>query len=142
MAIVLASVAIGAHAESDGPQGRMITSMGIVSNPSTHKVYAVNEAAGTVTVTDAQTGAMRIVKVGSEPIAIAINRVTGRVYVANTGSGSISVIDGKEDAVIVTVKGERLPYVLAVNEATNKVYVTNTYSNAVTVIGNYRIRPK
>ena len=132
--VLLAGACSTAHGESDAPQGRMITSLAVVINSSTRKVYAVNEDAGTVSVTDERTGSTRVVKVGSGPISIAINRVTDRIYVANTGSGSVSVIDGQQDAVIATVKGESHPYVLAVNEASNKVYVTNTYSNAVTVI--------
>jgi YVTN family beta-propeller protein len=134
VAMLSGGVASAAYAESDAPPGRMITSLAVVINPSTHKVYAVNEDAGTVSVTDESTGASHVVKVGSGPISIAINRVTDRIYVANTGSGSISVIDGNQDTVITTIKGESHPYVLAVNEATNKVYVTNTYSDAVTVI--------
>jgi YVTN family beta-propeller protein len=127
------SPALSARAETP-PQGRLITSLGVAVDPATHKVYAVNENAGTVTVVDEQTDGGQSVKVGDGPIAIAINRVTNRIYVVNTGSGSISVIDGSQDKVIAAVKGEEHPYALAVNEATNKVYVTNTYSNAVTVI--------
>jgi len=133
-AAILAGAVTVAHAHTGAPQGRMITSLAVAINPATHKVYAVNEDAGTVSVTDESTGSTRTVKVGSGPISVAVNRVTNRIYVANTGSGSISVIDGKQDEVIATIKGESHPYVLAVNEASNKVYVTNTYSDAVTVI--------
>lgn len=122
------------HAETDAVQGRVITRRAVGLNPATHKVYAVDEGAGDVSVIDEQTGSIRTVKVGEKPIAIAINPKTNRIYVANTGSGSISVIDGSRDAVIATVKGEAQPYVLAVNDVTNKVYVTNTYSDMVTVI--------
>ena len=132
--LILACADCGVYAQSDAPQGRMITSLAVAINLSTHKVYAVDEAAGAVSVTDERTGTTQMVKVGNGPISIAINSITDRIYVANTGSGSISVIDGERDAVIATVKGESHPYVLAVNEATNKVYVTNTYGNAVTVI--------
>jgi YVTN family beta-propeller protein len=134
VAVLLAAASSAANAESDAPLGRMITSLAVVINSSTHKVYAVNEDSGTVSVTDERTGSTRVVKVGNGPISIAINQGTNRIYVANTGSGSISVIDGRQDAVIATVEGESHPYVLAVNEASNKVYVTNTYSDAVTVI--------
>jgi len=133
-AAVLACATLTARAQNDAPQGRMITSLAIAINPSTHKVYAVNEGAGTVSVLDERSGVTRGLKVGRGPISIAINRLTDRVYVANTESGTISVIDGNRDEVIATIQGESHPYVLAVNEATNKVYVTNTYSDAVTVI--------
>jgi YVTN family beta-propeller protein len=74
------------------------------------------------------------VKVGANPISLAIDRTVNKIYVANTGSGNISVIDGASDAVVTTIPGEAHPYAIAVNEVTGSVYVTNTYSNAVTVI--------
>jgi len=40
-------------AGEDPAWGRLITSAAIVCNPSTHKIYAVNEGAGSVTVIDA-----------------------------------------------------------------------------------------
>jgi YVTN family beta-propeller protein len=113
VAVIFAGVATVAHAQSDAPQGRMITSLAVVINPATHKVYAVNEDAGTVSVVDESTGSTHAVKVESGPISVAINRVTDRIYVANTGSGSISVIDGRQDAVIATVTGE--PSVTAID---------------------------
>ena len=116
------------------PWGRFITSTAIVSNPITHKIYAVNEGAGSVTVIEAATGEMRTVGVGREPVAIAVNRSTNRIYVANAGSASVSVIDGKNDTVIATVPIARLPYTLAADETSDKVYVTHTYSGSVTVI--------
>src|ERR1700744_5642573 len=133
-AVILAGMAYAANGEGDAPQGRLITTLAVAVNPVTHKVYAVNESAGTVSVSDEKTGSNRAVKVGKGPIALAINPVTDRIYVVNTDSNSISVIDGKNDAVIATVKGGNHPYVLAVNETTNKIYVTYTYSNVVTVI--------
>ena len=132
--ISLLAMSPGGHAETDAVQGRMITRAAVAVNPVTHKVYAVDEGAGAVSVIDEKTATIRKVTVGEKPIAIAINPKTNRIYVANTGSGSISVIDGSRDAVIATVKGEAQPYVLAVNDVTNRVYVTNTYSDMVTVI--------
>jgi YVTN family beta-propeller protein len=121
-------------AAGDPAWGRLITSAAIAGNPSTHRIYAVNEGANSVTVIDAAAGTTHIVPVGSEPIALAVNRVTNRIYVANNGSGSVSVIDGRNDTVIATVACDRLPYTLAVNESTNKVYVTHTYTGTVTAI--------
>jgi YVTN family beta-propeller protein len=130
----LAGAAPVSSADGQPAWGRLITSAAIAANPSTHKIYAVNEGASSVTVIDAANGSRRIVPVGSEPIALAVNRRTNRIYVANDGSGSVSVIDGGSDKVVATVPCDRLPYTLAVNEATNKVYVTHTYAGTVTVI--------
>src|ERR1700733_9575293 len=93
-AVILTGMACAANAESDAPQGRLITSLAVAVNPVTHKVYAVNENSGTVSVTEESTGSTRVVTVESGPIALAINTVTNRIYVVNTDSNSISVIDG------------------------------------------------
>ena len=128
------SSARAAAEEAEAPWGRLITSAAIACNPLTHKIYAVNEGAGSVTVIDAATGATRTVEVGREPISLAVNRRANRIYVANDGSASVSVIDGASDTVIATVATSRLPYTIAVDDAANKVYVTHTYAGAVTVI--------
>jgi YVTN family beta-propeller protein len=127
--------AASCHAQAGGgaPPGRLITSMGVAVNPSTHKAYAVDEREGTVVVMN-NAGTTRTVKVGNNPIALAIDRKTNKIYVANTGSGSISVIDGASDNVVATIPGEAHPYAIAANDVTGTVYVTNTYSDAVTVI--------
>src|ERR1035441_9673620 len=134
-AVLLAAFApLAWSAAEDASWGRLITSAAIVCNPSAHKIYAVNEGTGSVTVIDAATGAMHTVQVGREPIAIAINSTTNRIYTANDGSASVSVIDGTNDTLIATVTSAPLPYTLAVDEATNTIYVTHTYSGSVTVI--------
>lgn len=133
---VLTSLACGAHAETDATQGKLITSLAVAVNPSTHKVYAVNGVAGTVSVINELPGAAHVVRVGEDPVSLAVNRVTNRIYVVNANSDSVSVIDGKRDAVIATIqigKGS-YPYAVAVDDAANVAYVTSTYSNALTVI--------
>ncbi|WP_158752189.1 YncE family protein [Acidobacterium sp. S8] len=132
--VALVSATFAVHVEGEAPQGRLITSLAVAINPATHKVYAVNEGAGTVVVTDETSGSTRSVKVGAAPIALAINRTTNRIYVLNTESGTISVIDGRSDEVVATIKVEATPYVLAVDETSDKIYVTYTYSSVVTVI--------
>jgi YVTN family beta-propeller protein len=132
--LILAGAACPAQARSGGPRGRLITSMGVDVNPSTHRAYAVDEPNGAVVVMDSRSGTTKIVKVGANPISLAIDRAVNKIYVANTGSGNISVIDGASDAVVTTIPGEAHPYAIAVNEVTGTVYVTNTYSNTITVI--------
>ena len=132
--LIIAGVACPAQGGNGAPRGRLITSMGVAVNLSTHKAYAVNEPDGTVIVMNSNSGTSRTVKVGANPISLVIDRAANKIYVANTGSGNISVIDGASDAVVTTIPGEAHPYAIAVNEATGTVYVTNTYSNAVTVI--------
>lgn len=106
----------------------------VVLNPKTHKVYAVQTAAGTVTVLDHAGHFRSAIGVGTEPEAIAINSATNRVYVANSGSGEVSVIDGVSDRVVATVNVGDFPYAIAVNPATNRVYISKTFSNNMTVL--------
>jgi YVTN family beta-propeller protein len=114
--------------------GIRISPRGIVLNPRTHKVYAVNTRRGTVTVLDGEGHFSTSVKVGAEPEAIAVNPDTNRIYVANAGDGTVTVIDGKTDAPVAKVAVGDLPYVVAVNTANDKIYVARTFSNVMTVI--------
>ena len=116
------------------PSGTGISAQGIALNPTTHRAYTVNTAAGTVTVLDKAGNFRSTIEVGAEPESIAINPVTNRVYVANSGSGEVSVIDGATDRVVATVKVGDLPYAIAANPVTNKVYISKTFSNSMTVI--------
>jgi YVTN family beta-propeller protein len=131
--LLACAAACHAQAGSGAPPGRLITSMGVAVNSATHKAYAVDESDGNVMVMDSA-GTTRSVKVGDNPIALAIDRKANKIYVANTGSGSISVIDGASDHVVATIPGEAHPYAIAANDITGTIYVTNTYSDAVTVI--------
>jgi YVTN family beta-propeller protein len=48
-------------AAGDPAWGRLITSAAIAGNPSTHRIYAVNEGANSVTVIDVAAGTTHIV---------------------------------------------------------------------------------
>jgi YVTN family beta-propeller protein len=123
-----------AQVERPAPSGTEISPRGIVLNDGNHEIYAVNTAAGTLTVIRSADSSVKTVKVGTEPEAIAVNPITNSIYVANSGSGTVSVIDGATDTVTATVPVGDLPYVVAVDELTDKVYVSKTFSNTTTVI--------
>ena len=106
----------------------------IALNAKTGKVYAIDRTQDAVAVFDREKKAAVNVKVGKDPVALAINEATNRIYVANNGDGSISVIDGAKDVVAATVNVGQLPYVLAVNPVTNKIFVSNTFSDKITLI--------
>jgi YVTN family beta-propeller protein len=120
--------------EVDASTSLLNATRAIAVNSRTGKVYAVDEARGTVSVFELRKKAAKSVAVGKDPVALAINEVTGRVYVANNGAGSVSVIDGASDSVLATVDVGHLPYVLAVNATTNKIFVSNTFSDVITLI--------
>src|SRR6266849_5487081 len=63
---------ISTQAEMPAATGRLISPNAIAVNPKTNKVYAVNSSDGTVTVIDELANSTKAVRVGSEPIAIAI----------------------------------------------------------------------
>jgi len=127
-------VGMGATTASQPASGTGISPNGIVVNPTSRRAYAVNTAAGAVTVLDDASNLRSTIKVGTTPEAIAVNPVTNKVYVANSGSGDVSVIDGVTNRVVATVKVGDLPDAIAVNPVTNKVYVSRTFSNSMTVI--------
>ncbi len=123
-----------ASAQAADVSGRLITNAALAVNPTTHKLYAVDEDHDAVIVTDESTQQTNRVAVGKGPIAIAVLRALNRVYVVNTDSNSISVIDGKQDVVIATIRGGSHPYTIAANQKTNQVYVAYTYDRILTVI--------
>jgi YVTN family beta-propeller protein len=106
----------------------------IALNAKTGKVYAIDQAHEAVAVFDRDKKAAVTVKVGKDPVALAIDEATNRIYVANNAGGSVSVIDGSRDVVVATVNVGQLPYVLAVNPVANKIFVSNTFSDMITVI--------
>ena len=109
--------------------------MGMVLNPVTKKIYAVNFIAndgssGTVTVIDAQTHAVTsTIPVGVGAWALDVNPVTNTIYVVCTGnffsSGYVYVIDGNTDTVTTSVAVGVDPDAVVVNPDTNKIFVTN-----------------
>lgn len=129
--IICAPIHKKASAQSTQPATVLLSNRAIALNTSNGKVYAVDEAHGTVSIMNSTTGSALTVKVGEGPDALAVNQTTGRVYVANSGSATVSVLDGEKDSVIATVNAGPHPYVLAVNETTNKIYVTNSFSDIV-----------
>ncbi len=136
VAIVLGLTAIAwARPQTAEPSGALLNAArAIALNAKTGKVYAVDHAKDVVAVFAPDKQATINVKVGKEPVALAINESTNRIYVANNAEGSVSVIDGTNDVVVAMVNVGTLPYVLAVNPVTNKIFVSNTFSNEITLI--------
>jgi YVTN family beta-propeller protein len=126
-AIVLGSRVPTTLAQTISPSSTLLSSRAVVFNPATRKVYAVDKSRDAIFISDQAANVTSSVRVGREPVAIAVNPVTNRIYVANAGSGTISVLDGQSDSMVATVSVGALPYVVAVSEATNRIYVSNTF---------------
>ncbi len=80
-------------------------------NPTTHRLYAVDQDGNRVIVMDSR-GARSSIAVGHAPNCIVVDAALNRIYVANAGSGNISVIDGATDHVVKTLPGEQHPYAI------------------------------
>jgi YVTN family beta-propeller protein len=99
----------------------------------TGKIYLVDPTHDAV-VAISDSGESRSIKVGAQPVAVAINQQTNRIYAVNAASRSVSVIDAETDEVIASVQTAARPYAVAVDQGSNKVYVSNTFSNMLTMI--------
>jgi YVTN family beta-propeller protein len=122
------------RAQADAePHGRTIHPHAVGFNPSTHRLYAVDQDGDRVLVLDAR-GTSSSIAVGKQPNAIAIDPAANRIYVVNAGGGNVSVIDGGTDRVIATLPTDARPYAIGIDTALHRVYVTNTFSDKVTII--------
>jgi YVTN family beta-propeller protein len=73
------------------------------------------------------------IRVGKDPVAIAVDAYANKIYVANMGDNTVSVIDGTTNTKIGNdIKVGKSP--IAVDAYANKIYVANTFDNTVSVI--------
>jgi YVTN family beta-propeller protein len=105
----------------------------IAVNPTTNKIYVVNQNSNNLTVIDGATYRTNTVLTGNVPNAVAVNAVTNKIYVVNWASASVTVVDGATNRTTTVSAGDH-PFAVAVNTVTNKIYVANYSSNNVTVI--------
>jgi YVTN family beta-propeller protein len=73
------------------------------------------------------------VRVGTQPLSVAVAPGGKRVYVANSGSGDVSIIDVRTRRVVRAIHTGRFPSGVAVSPDGASVYVTDELSG-VTVI--------
>ncbi len=79
-------------------------------------------------------GIVKVIPVGNDPSAIAINPAGTRAYVTNATSNNVSVIDTTTGTVTGTINVGNDPSDIAINPAGTRAYVTNAMSNNVSVI--------
>jgi YVTN family beta-propeller protein len=131
---VIAASPVSTQAQLSPPSSGLTNPRAIVFNPVARKVYAVDTDHGAVQIYSDATKQMRRVRVGAEPVSIAVNTANGRAYVANAGDGTLTILDGFSDAVVATVPIGSHPYSVAVNSATGKVYVTHTFGDQLSIL--------
>lgn len=115
------------------PHGRTIHPRALAFNPTTHRLYAVDQDANRVIVMDRK-GARSSITVGLAPNCIVVDAALNRIYVVDAGSGNVSVIDGATDRVIKTLPTDSRPYAIGLDAVLHRAYVTNTFSNKITIV--------
>jgi YVTN family beta-propeller protein len=128
-------------AQTPAPLTGLINRDAAVFSKKTGKIYLVDPAHDAV-IALSNSGDSQTIKVGMQPVAIAINQKTGRVYVVNAGDRSVSVIDTESGNVIASVPTAARPYAIAVDESDNRIYVSNTFSNRLTAVDGVTNQPK
>jgi YVTN family beta-propeller protein len=109
--------------------------IGIAVNPSTSKVYVVNEFSNTVSVIDTNTDTVKsTISLGNFPYGIDINPLNNRIYITNRGSNTVSVLDGSVDTKLHDITVGKSPVGIAVNPSANWIYVTNLDDGTMSVI--------
>src|ERR671918_884204 len=109
--------------------------IGIAVNPSTNKVYVVNEYSNSVSVIDTDTDTVKsTINLGNFPYGIDINPLNNRIYITNRGSNTVSVLDGSVDTKLDDITVGKSPVGIAVNPSANWIYVTNLDDGTVSVI--------
>jgi YVTN family beta-propeller protein len=109
--------------------------IGIAVNPSTNKVYVVNEYSNTVSVIDTNTDTVKsTINLGNFPYGIDINPLNNRIYITNRGSNTVSVLDGSVDTKLHDITVGKSPVGIAVNPSANWIYVTNLDDGTMSVI--------
>ena len=109
--------------------------IGIAVNPSTNKVYVVNEYSNTVSVIDTNTDTIKsTINLGNFPYGIDINPLNNRIYITNRGSNTVSVLDGSVDTKLHDITVGKSPVGIAVNPSANWIYVTNLDDGTMSVI--------
>jgi YVTN family beta-propeller protein len=105
--------------------------------PANYREYAYisNGGSHTVSVFDVVNLRQdRVIAVGADPSAMAVNPTRNEVYVVNTGSGTVSVIDTEKNTVAATIPVQQRPYSIDVDARGDRAYVANAGSNNVSVI--------
>src|SRR5918999_700018 len=133
----LASNDTNNYGSSDSDSGIDVNTflIGVSVNPSTKKVYLVNEFSNTVSVIDTNTDTVKsTINLGNFPYGIDINPLNNRIYITNRGSNTVSVLDGSVDTKLDDITVGKSPVGIAVNPSANWIYVTNLDDGTVSVI--------
>ncbi len=103
--------------------------------------YVANGGAGTVSVLDlVNFRPDRTLRVGDDPVSVAVNPVRNEVYVVNAAGGTVSVINANNNTIAATIAVHRQPAAIRVDAKGERGYVTNSGANTVSVLDLVRHR--
>ena len=114
----------------DAPEGILLasTATGVFA-------YVANLGSNTVSVIDAQTGAVvSNVPVGMSPTAVAVNPGGNEVYATNSASGTVSVIETATNQVASTIAVGPAPVAVSVRADGRSLYVADFQSADVSLV--------
>jgi YVTN family beta-propeller protein len=90
---------------------------------------------GTASTLDAASGAvLRTVRVGRQPLTLALDEATKRVFIGNAGSGTVSVLDAGTGILRGTIKVGKQPIALGLDEPAGRLFVVNGGAGTVTIL--------
>lgn len=114
------------------------TTVALLDDPSTGRVYAANYNSANVSVIAARNetvvGTIAIGTAGSEPNALALDSSTGQLVVGESGAFSIAIVNVSSGATWKTVPVGNGPDGIAIDPFTNFAYVANYNSATVSVV--------
>jgi YVTN family beta-propeller protein len=122
---------------------------GLDADLSLNLIFVDGQTNGTLTVIDAQTGAIvaSAIPLGATtgPHGVAVNSTTHTAFVADQGNNSISVIAKNGQGAWVVTSTIQLapgaqPHGVAVNPVTNMIYVANQGTNTVSIINGATLK--
>ena len=134
---LLAFIAPSGHAQLPPPAARLITSVPIVIDPLSHRVYAADPENNRIVVLDPARAITTYIPVLHQPVALALDSAAARLYVVNAASGMVSVLDTNTVQEVAQLQTDTHPYTLALDATRHRLYVTNTFSNELTIIDGH-----
>jgi len=117
------------------------TPQGLVFDPINNEIYVADGTYGSfshldnITVIDGATNEIaNTIRVGWDPVFIALDNSNGNLYVTNYGTNNVSIISGNNDAVISTVHVGYDPDGVVYDNTNGNIYVANYWSSNLSVI--------
>lgn len=114
--------------------GAQPTHVAVGGSASSLILYVVNRGDDTLSIIRTTKRRSATVRVGSNPVSVAVSPDGTRAYVANEGSGTVSVVNTTAATVSTTIEVGGSPRDIALTPAGNLAYVATTGEDRAVVI--------